>query len=525
MKKFNELGLNKKILKSIESMGYEEPTEIQETLIPLILEGKDLIGQAETGSGKTLSYASSILSSIDISTNFVRAIILTPTRELALQVKEEFELLNKETSFDIAAVYGGSSIDEQIKHLRKGVDVVVGTPGRVMDLIRRNKLNIDNIEYFVLDEADEMLNMGFLEDIESIFKNTNPERQVLMLSATMPDEIKYLAERYMRKDYEHILIESETKTATNVKQYYYLVNEKVRTEVLCRVLDLKNSKRTIIFCKTKKEVDELLTSLSLRGYNAEAMHGDISQDLRIKTLDRFKNGAFKILIATDVAARGIHVENIECVINYNLPQDRETYIHRVGRTGRAGKQGEAISLVSSKKVKLIDDLEKFTNSTIERQELPSTEEIVKLKYNQILEEANNLDKETIKEAIEYVRDLNKGELLNLAASLLKITVEKELGLNLKKVVEVREDKKEVLKGTIRVFINIGKKDGLKKGSLLDFLKDQTKIRKENFNNIEILSTFTFIDVNEKVVSEFMKKIQNKKYKDRTIRIEKAKKQR
>lgn len=255
------------------------------------------------------------------------------------------------------------------------------------------------------------------------------------------------------------------------------------------------------------------------------MHGDISQDLRIKTLDRFKNGAFKILIATDVAARGIHVENIECVINYNLPQDRETYIHRVGRTGRAGKQGEAISLVSSKKVKLIDDLEKFTNSTIERQELPSTEEIVKLKYNQILEEANNLDKETIKEAIEYVRDLNKGELLNLAASLLKITVEKELGLNLKKVVEVREDKKEVLKGTIRVFINIGKKDGLKKGSLLDFLKDQTKIRKENFNNIEILSTFTFIDVNEKVVSEFMKKIQNKKYKDRTIRIEKAKKQR
>lgn len=253
MKKFNELGLNKKILKSIESMGYEEPTEIQETLIPLILEGKDLIGQAETGSGKTLSYASSILSSIDISTNFVRAIILTPTRELALQVKEEFELLNKETSFDIAAVYGGSSIDEQIKHLRKGVDVVVGTPGRVMDLIRRNKLNIDNIEYFVLDEADEMLNMGFLEDIESIFKNTNPERQVLMLSATMPDEIKYLAERYMRKDYEHILIESETKTATNVKQYYYLVNEKVRTEVLCRVLDLKIPKEPLFFVKQKKK--------------------------------------------------------------------------------------------------------------------------------------------------------------------------------------------------------------------------------------------------------------------------------
>src|SRR5574344_189060 len=346
--KFEDLGLKQDVLDSINNLGFTQPSEIQEKLIPIILEGYDVIGQAQTGTGKTLAYAASVLSKVDVSTNVVKAIILTPTRELALQVCEDFERINKSNKFNILAVYGGSSIENQIKSLKHGVDIIVGTPGRVMDLMRRRVLSIDNLEFFILDEADEMLNMGFLEDIELIFKSTNEKKQVLLLSATMPNQIKKLAEKYMRKDYKHIEIKAETKTSDHVKEYYYVVSEKIRIEALCRIIDLKDTKRTIIFCQTKKDCDDLYKELSIRNYSAEVMHGDIEQGMRIKTLDRFKNDAFKILIATDVAARGIHVDNIDLVINYNLPQEFEAYIHRIGRTGRADAMGEAISLVSNR---------------------------------------------------------------------------------------------------------------------------------------------------------------------------------
>lgn len=520
--KFESLGLNKNIVNSINLLNFKNPSEIQEKMIPLIMENKDLIGQAETGSGKTLAYAASILSKIDMKDDKTKALILTPTRELAIQACEEFEKLNTDKNFNLLAVYGGSSIENQIKVLKKGVDVVVGTPGRVMDLIRRKRLNITELEMFVLDEADEMLNMGFYEDIESIFKGTNTDKQVLMLSATMPKQIKNLAKNYMKDDFEHIIIKSDTKVNKNIKQFYYLTNEKSRIEVLCRILDIKNTKRTIIFCQTKKECDELLTDLSIRGYTAEAMHGDISQDMRIKTLERFKQGAFNFLIATDVAARGIHVDNIELVINYKLPREFETYIHRIGRTARAGNTGEAISLVNNKALKTLKEIEKFINSDITEQQLPSKEEIVKIKYELLISEASKQD--NLDEAIEYVRDLNKGDLMTLAASLLKITVEKQIGSNLNKEIDISEKKKSVKKGYTRIFITIGKKDNLKKGSLLDFLKKESNLNKDNFQNIQILSTFTFIDINTKVLDEFKRKIKNKKFNNRTIRIEKAKKQ-
>src|SRR5690554_3594946 len=349
-KKFNELGLSSNVLKSIDKLGYDTPSKIQGAIIPLIMEGNDVIGQAQTGTGKTLAFATSILSKINVRTNFVKAIVLTPTRELAMQVSEEFKSLNTSTNFDVLAVYGGSSIENQIRSLKKGVDIVVGTPGRVMDLIKRRVLNIQDLEFFVLDEADEMLNMGFLEDIEFIFNKTNNNKQVLLFSATMPSAIQKLAEQYMKADYRFISIKSESKTAINVKQYYYLVTEKTRLEALCRVLDMKSAKLGIIFCQTKRDVDRLITELAKRNYSVEAMHGDIAQSMRIKTLERFKLGAFKYLIATDVAARGIHVDNITCVINYNLPQDIESYIHRVGRTGRANNDGEAITLANPREV-------------------------------------------------------------------------------------------------------------------------------------------------------------------------------
>jgi ATP-dependent RNA helicase DeaD len=527
MSNFKDLGLNNKVLKAIDELGFTKPSKIQEQIIPVILDGYDCIGQAQTGTGKTLAYAASILSKINVDTNVVRAIILTPTRELALQVAEEFENLNSNSNLDVLAVFGGSSIETQLKALKRGVDIVVGTPGRVMDLMRRRALSIDDIEFFVLDEADEMLNMGFLEDIESIFEKTNDDKQVLLLSATMPKPIKKLAEKYMKADYQHIEIEAKQKTSLNVKQSYYLVTEKTRCEAICRVIDLKDSARTIIFCQTKKECDQLLKELSLRNYSAEVMHGDIAQSVRIQTLDRFKNDSFKILIATDVAARGIHVDGIDLVINYNMPQEYESYIHRIGRTGRADAQGEAISFVSNRELKFFKDLEKFTKSTIEKCELPTKEEIVKSKYTKVMSSAYDAIKDKkYEEAIEYVRSFNKDELMKVAAALLKISVDEKIGSDFNKDLTIKENhtRRNVNPNHTRVFLTIGKLDKLKKGTLLDFMKKETGINKDCFHNIEILTKFTFLDVDSKEVNKFMKKIHNKKLNDRVIRAEIAKNQ-
>lgn len=520
---FNSLGLDPKVVASIAALGYNEPTKIQIQIIPEILAGNDVIGQAQTGTGKTLAYAASILSKIDIQAPGVKAIVLTPTRELALQVCEEFKTLNKDSHFQILAVYGGSSIETQIRALKHGTDVVAGTPGRVMDLINRKILKIENLSFFVLDEADEMLNMGFLEDIEYIFNKTNPDKQVLLFSATMPGTIKKLATKYMKKDYQHIAIEEISKTAINVKQYYYLVNEKTRMEALCRVIDARDPKSAIIFCQTKRDVDNLYTELSRRNYSAEAMHGDIAQSMRIQTLDRFKEGSFKFLIATDVAARGIHVDDITCIINYNLPQDVEAYIHRIGRTGRAGNEGMAITFVNHREVRFLADVERIAKCHIMKSELPEVSEIISSRYKKII--ANIMDSVENKEHeeyIQYVRDMNKDELMKFSAGLLRTAFAKELGSDLSKDLNIAAPHQSISKTSTRVFLTIGRMDNLKKGSLLDFIKDETGLDKALFNNIEILTKFTFMDVDNSIVDEFIKKIYNTKLYDRVIRAEKAK---
>ena len=522
---FKTLGLSTSVLKSIERLGYQSPSKIQIEMIPFIMDGYDVIGQAQTGTGKTLAYAASMLSKLTKGTKQVQALILTPTRELALQVKEEFDQLNRNGSLDVLAVYGGSNIDQQIKKLKSGVDIVVGTPGRVMDLMKRDVLKIHDLEFFVLDEADEMLNMGFLEDIEFIFKRTNEEKQVLLLSATMPKSILKLAKVYMKKDYQSIAIEEETKTSTMVRQFYYLVSERIRFEALCRVLDYRNYDRIILFCQTKKECDRLLNDLTTRQYSAEVMHGDIAQSVRIQTLERFKKGAFKILIATDVAARGIHVDHIQCVINYNLPQDLESYVHRIGRTGRASHKGEAISFVTQKELRFLKEVERFASCKITECSIPTADEVLSEKYVHVLEKAyETLDQQDgLDDALTYVRDLNKGDLMYLAASLLETVVREELGCDLKKdlTVKVRTDRK-VQRGTTRVFLTIGKADKVKKGMLLDFLNEKTGISKSSFHNVEVLKNFTFIDVDSNYVDRVMNVIHRQKFHNREIRIEKAK---
>lgn len=523
--KFEDLGLSFNVLKSIKTLGFENPSKIQQQIIPHILNGYDVVGQAQTGTGKTLAFAASILSKIDVEDSVVKAIVLTPTRELALQVCEEFESLNTSSNFNILPVFGGSSLELQIRALRKGVDIVVGTPGRVMDLIKRKVLKLNDLEFFVLDEADEMLNMGFEEDIKFVFDHTKEDKQVLLFSATMPKSIKKLAENYMKDDYKSISIAEVSNTSITVKQTYYLVNDRMRTEALCRIVDQKNPKLVIVFCQRKSDVDKLLTELSVRNYNAEALHGDIVQNMRTQTLERFKQGLFTFLIATDVAARGIHVNDIDLVINYNLPQDIESYIHRIGRTGRAGKKGEAISLVTPNEVRFLNDVEAKAKCKIEQQELPKLTEVYESKYLKIINDVKEVEENgQYEECIKYIRDMNKDELLKFSASILKLIFNQEIGSDFEKEIIIKQSRSTGgSKNKTRLFLTIGKMDNLKKGSLLDFLKDTTGIRKENFTNIEIMPKFTFIDVDNKEVDKFIKKIYNKRFGNRIIRAEKAKK--
>ncbi len=516
---FKSLGLSSEVLSSIDKLGYKEPSEIQSKIIPLIINGDDLIGQAQTGTGKTLAFAASILSKINVEENYVQSMILTPTRELALQVCAEFKKLNNSKEFKIVAVYGGDSVVKQIKDL-KGADIVVGTPGRTLDLIERKRLKIDQIKTFVLDEADEMLNMGFLEDIEEVLKKTAEDKQTLMFSATMHKNVKKLAENFMKDTVKHIEVISETKTSDNIEELYTIVNEKHRLEILMRMLDFHNESKTIIFCHTKKECDNLLMDLKSKKYSAVLMHGDISQNMRIDTLEKFKRGSHRILIATDIAARGIHIDNIDLVINYKIPKESEIYVHRIGRTGRANNKGMSITFVSHKDLKKLKDIAKITKSSISEYKIPTADDITRNKYIEVLKQAEKVSNP--EDAYEYLRDMNKNDLLHIAAKLLKHNIDKSIGSNINKEIVINDKRstpRDIDKNKTRVFVNIGRKDNLKKGSLLDFIKDKTKMKKDYFHNIEVLNTFTFIDVDTKFVDEFMKKITGKTFSDRKIRVE------
>ncbi len=519
-KEFKDLGLSKNVLSSIECLGYSNPSEIQSAIIPLIMEGKDCLGQAQTGTGKTLAFASAILSKIDINKTYIQSIILTPTRELALQVCEEFKKLNNSKEFQITAVYGGDSIQRQIKELKNGADIVVGTPGRVIDLIDRKKLKLHKLSMFVLDEADEMLNMGFLEDIENVLKSVRGEKQTLLFSATMPKNVKKLAENYLNNDYEHIEIKSETKTSANINQYYTLVSEKLRFDILCRILEFKNDAKTLIFCHTKKECDTLFDQLEASKYKTLLLHGDISQKNRIFTLEKFKKNNFKIMISTDIGARGLHVDDIDLVVNYKIPKDPEIYIHRIGRTGRAGNAGDSITFVTNKDIRKLSSLEKHTKAKVKEFKIPESKDIMNNKFDKVISDVKEITPS--EEAFNYVRDLNKGDLINLAAALLMYNVKSSIKADMDKNLTIDRNKnsvKSINKNKTRLFLTIGKKDRLKTGSLLDFIKLETKMDKAYFHNIEVLEKFTFVDVDSKYVDEFMKKIRGKAFNGRPIRVE------
>ena len=506
LESFRVLGLSDKTLEALSEKGFSEPTDIQRECIPLLLENKlDVIGQARTGTGKTAAFALPILETIDEKDKSTQALILAPTRELAMQVASEIDSLKGKREISVDAIYGGTSYENQFKKLKKGLQIVVGTPGRIQDHLDRGTLNISKISFAVLDEADEMLDMGFVEDIEKILANSPKDKRMLLFSATMPDPILRLAENFMR-DYTVVRIKKQESEEVLTEQYYYDLRESDKMEALCRIIDYSDDFYGIVFCKTKVQCEEIGRKLSERGYNAEALHGDLSQKQREIILQNLRDHKIKILVATDVAARGIDVQELTHVINFTIPQDPEVYIHRIGRTGRAGKKGTAITFVTPSEARKFGFIKRISRMSIEKGILPSSNDIILKKKERILDKVRASFKE---QAIEYeeiaAKLLEEEDSFVIVKALLKLLYKNELDKSQYHTIrslEKPQDKKKKAKddkaiddgGTTRLFIAMGRKDGLTKRLLANMLIERCRVRDEDIQNIEVMDEFSFINV-------------------------------
>lgn len=422
--KFSELDLAPELLKSIERIGFEEATPIQEQTIPLALAGKDVIGQAQTGTGKTAAFGLPMLQKMDSSNRHIQGLVIAPTRELAIQTQEELFRLSRDKKIKVQVVYGGADIGRQIRSLKENPQIVVGTPGRMLDLIRRKVLKLNHVETLVLDEGDEMLNMGFIEDIESIIKEVPETRQTFLFSATMPEPIKRIGVRFMKQP-EHVQIKTKTLSSSLIDQYYVKCKDYEKFDIMTRLFDVQVPELAIIFCRTKRRVDEISKGLEMRGYSAEGIHGDLSQQKRMSVLKSFKSGRVDYLVATDVAARGLDVSGVTHVYNYDIPQDPESYVHRIGRTGRAGKEGMSVTFITPNEMGYLRTIEELTRTKITNLRPPTSAEAyrgqVKASVEQIGEivsDSKNLDR--YEEAANYLLEQYSAE--DLAAAFLKTMV-------------------------------------------------------------------------------------------------------
>ncbi|MEZ5006550.1 MAG: DEAD/DEAH box helicase [Chitinophagales bacterium] len=514
MQAFEALGISEKTLAALEKKGFKTPSPIQEKAIPLLLNtDKDVIGQAQTGTGKTAAFGIPIIERIDLSNNEVQALVLTPTRELAMQVCEEIGSLADDRNLKMLACYGGDSIGKQMSALERGVHIVVGTPGRVMDLLNRRKLVIDQLKYAVLDEADEMLNMGFLEDVETILDATNDDKQILLFSATMPKRIMDLAKRTMGA-FEVIKVQKEELTTTLIDQMYYQVAGRDFFETLCRVLEMENDVYGIVFCNTRREVSELNNALNAKGYKTDAIHGDIEQKNRERVISKFKDGDVKILVATDVAARGIDVSNLTHVFNYGLPQDIESYVHRIGRTGRAGMEGKAISILKSSDLRKLANIEKIIGTTIDKEKAPDADLMVKIKKERLRHSLLSiLEKEEHKRYLPFTQELIKeNDAENVIAALLNHFYHEELDpVAYNEVSEGRGKKSDSLTsdGEVRLFVAKGKDDGMNSPrDLLQWVTKEAGVSGRDIQQIKIFDSFSFFNtpeaIGEQIVDKYRK---------------------
>ena len=517
MQKFEDFGLSIEVLDALEKKGFEEPSDIQKLVIPeLLKERTHLIGQAQTGTGKTAAFGIPILETVEADKT-VKALILAPTRELANQVADEIYSLKGKKDIRVLAVYGGASIENQIKKLKSGVDIVVGTPGRVMDLMRKKVLKVNNLDYFVLDEADEMLNMGFLEDIELILEETNDEKKMLFFSATMPKAIMDIAKKFM-DDYKLLKVKKQELTTDLTEQIYYEVKQEDKFEALCRVLDYTQDFYGIVFCRTKSEVDDVTNRLKARNYDAECIHGDITQGLRQKALDLFKKKVLTILVATDVAARGIDVSNLTHVINYSIPQEAESYVHRIGRTGRAGHKGIAITFVTPREARTLAQIKRVTKTDIKRESIPNVSEIIEAKKEALIAYIDEIIKEEDYTSYEDFADklLEERDARQVVSSILRHFYEDEF---LPESYGEIQDVKVKIEDKTRLFIALGSKDGYNPGRLLDLLNKKAKTPGRKVKDIKIMDKYSFITVPLQEAEFIMRALNSKK--DSKPLVEKA----
>ena len=544
MQDFENFGLNNNILRAVKDLGFEVPTPIQHQTIPLLLTSKqDLFGLAETGTGKTAAFGLPILQQINTQKENTQCIILAPTRELCLQIAKDMANYAKYIpDVKITAVYGGASIVEQIKNLRKSIHIVVGTPGRVLDLIKRKVLKIDKINFLILDEADEMLNMGFKDDIDSILSTTPKEKQTLLFSATMPPDIMKIAETYMKTPKE-ISVGRKNSGAANVEHYYYMVNAKNRYLALKRIADINPDVYGIVFCRTRKETQEVADKLIQDGYDADALHGDLSQAQRDHVMNKFRTQHLQLLVATDVAARGLDVNNLTHIINYNLPDDNEVYIHRSGRTGRAGRKGVSVSIVHSRELNKIRNIEKNLKKTITRQQVPSGKDICKKQLLNMIDKVKNI--ETIDNQIEdflplilkKLSCLDRDDLIKRFVSVefnrfltyyknapdINISEMEAKADNSKK--DSRKNNKSSRKNNnkkfkfTKFFISIGGKDNFTKFKLLDLINRNDSLSGAEVGKIEILKTHTFFEVDSSLENAVINTFKNRRYEGKRLKIE------
>ena len=494
--RFEDFGLGADTLKAILQMGFEEPTPIQEKTIPVLLTGKDVIGQAQTGTGKTAAFGIPIIEKMDKHNFRVQALVLAPTRELAIQAAEEMNKFGKVKKLHALPVYGGTSIERQIKALAKGVQVVVGTPGRILDHIERKTLNLKDVKIVVLDEADEMLDMGFVDDITRILKETPAERQTLLFSATMPDEILKISKRYMKSP-ERIRIASDTLTAPKINQIFYEVRQEGKVEALTRLIDSDDGGRFLVFCHTKKECDDVAANLKLRGYEADAMHGDFTQSQREAVLKKFRDARIDVLVATDVAARGLDITGISHVVNYSIPQNPESYVHRIGRTGRAGKEGVAITFVTPREDKQLRLIKSVSKANIKRGKLPSIEDVMNSRVSGLKEKIQCfIDDKRFDKFLKMAQDMTSGmDPMEAVAALLKFQLEGFVSETTVTTASTATlDETGAPPGYCRLFMTIGKEQGVKAGDIVSAISKKANIPADAIRKINIFDTFTFVEV-------------------------------
>ncbi len=524
LKEFRALGLTDKTLKPLIEKGFEKPSPIQALTIPALLNGdKDIIGQAQTGTGKTAAFSLPILEKIEKVTGNIQAIVLAPTRELAVQVAEEMNSLSHGRGLRITPVYGGQSLEFQRKQIKRGTDIVVGTPGRVIDLINRRILKLDAIDYFILDEADEMLNMGFVDDIEEILRATNENKRMLFFSATMPREILRVAQEHMG-EHEVLAVKKRELTTDLTEQIYFEVKERDKFEALCRIIDIESEFYGIVFCRTKNDCNVLVGKLNDRGYDAEGLHGDITQNHRELTLRRFKSKRINLLVATDVAARGIDVNDLTHVINYAIPQDPESYVHRIGRTGRAGKEGTAITFITPSEYRRLLTIQRITKTEIKKENVPGVKDVIAAKRNRVFEEVNAILEGSSYESFQTMAE----EMLEaspnpeaLIAALLKHSYDELLDEgNYREIEDVKASNVDKT-GKARLFIALGKKDKMTAKKLVDMIKKKTTVKDKSIKRVEIYENFSFMTVPFAEAEEIIATFKQEK-RGRKPLIEKAK---